>query len=89
MVTPEETIYEAVAKTHLPEKLEDHEEEPLLYDPMYPKSAVMLDNLPGAPKIDESGNIRAGSPIVVLLNLVIPLASIIGHGSYFYIKFMA
>jgi hypothetical protein len=87
--TPEGTNYEVFAKTHLPEKLEDQQEEPLLYDPMYPKNAVMLDNLPGAPRIDEHGNICAGSPIVVLLNLVIPGISVIGHGVYIYIRFLA
>ena len=87
--TPEGTSYEVFAKTHLPEKLEDQQDEPLLYEPMYPKNAVMLDNLPGAPRIDENGNIRVGSPIVVLLNLVIPVISVIGHGVYVYIRFLA
>jgi len=87
--TPEGTSYEVFAKTHLPEKLEDQQEEPLLYEPMCPKNAVMLDNLPGAPRIDENGNIRAGSPLVALLNLIIPLVSVIGHGVYIYIRFLA
>jgi hypothetical protein len=38
--------YEAVGKTHKPEKLEDEAEEPLLYDPILPSYAVMLDALP-------------------------------------------
>ena len=86
--TPEGTSYEVSAKTHMPEKLEDQQEEPLLYEPIYPKNAVMLDNLPGAPRIDENGNIRAGSPLVALLSLVIPVGGIIGHGVYIYIRFL-
>jgi hypothetical protein len=81
--------YEAVAKTHLPEKLEDQQEEPLLFDPACPKNAVMLDNLPGAPRINNDGNVRVGSPIMVLLCLVIPIISIVGNSVYIYIKFLS
>ncbi len=83
------TSYEVSVKTHLPEKLEDQQEEPLLYEPMNPKNAVMLDDLPGSPRIDENGNIRAGSPSAALLSFVIPFIVIIGHGTYIYIRFLS
>ncbi|UCG49609.1 MAG: DUF3592 domain-containing protein [Phycisphaerales bacterium] len=81
--------YEASAKTHRPEKLEDERDEPLLYDPMYPSRAVMLDALPGSPRIDQSGSIRAGSPLSVVSCLFIPAATLIGHGVYVYLRFFA
>jgi len=86
--TPQGTSHEAFAKTHLPEKLEDQKEEPLLYEPMYPKNAVMLDNLPGRLRIDEDGNIRAESPLLALSSLVVPAITVFGHGVYIYIRFL-
>ncbi len=87
--TPDGTTHEAVGKTHTPEKLEDEAEEPLLYDPLRPSYAVMLDALPGSPRIDEYGNIRAGSAIASLLYLVVPAATVVGHGGYVYVKFLS
>jgi hypothetical protein len=79
--------YEVVTKTHLVDALEDDEQEKLLYDPYKPSYAVMFDNLPGSPRIDELGNIRARSMLRSLAFLVIPLVTIIGHGIYIYLKY--
>jgi len=38
--------YKAIAKTHQPERLQDEEEEMLVYDPNKPEAAVLLDSLP-------------------------------------------
>ena len=81
--------YEATAKTHRPEKLEDERDEPLLYDPMYPSRAVMLDALPGSPRIDQTGSMRAGSPLSVVACLLIPAAALIGHAVFIYLRFFA
>ena len=81
--------YEATAKTHRPEKLEDERDEPLLYDPTRPSQAVMLDALPGSPRIDQSGSIRTGSPASVVSCLLIPAAILIGHGIYVCLRFFA
>ena len=86
--TPEGITYEATAKTHETAKLQDQTEEPLLYDPMRPSYAVMLDDLPGNPRIMENGTIHAGPAAVTIKVLVIPLATIIGHGIYIYLKFI-
>ena len=86
--TPEGTTYQAVAKTHETKKLEDQKEEPLLYDPVLPSYAVMLDDLPGNPRIQQNGTIRAGSAIETIKVLVIPLATLIGHGIYIFFKFL-
>jgi hypothetical protein len=79
--------YDVVSKTHLVDALENDEQEKLLYDPYKPSYAVMFDNLPGSPRIDELGNIRARSILRSLAFLVIPLATIIGHGLYLYLKY--
>ena len=87
--TPEEMTYETLVKTHETGKLEDQAEEPLLYDPVHPSYAVMLDDLPGNPRIMENGTIQAGSAAGTIMLLIIPLATIIGHGIYIYLKFIS
>jgi hypothetical protein len=87
--TPDGMTYEAMAKTHETGKLEDQTEEPLLYEPMRPSYAVMLDDLPGNPRINDNGNIQAGSAAGPIMMLIIPLATIIGHGIYIYLKFLS
>ena len=74
------TLYEIVTKTHLPHSLEDEAEERLLYDPYRPNYAVMLDNLPGAPDIDEMGNIRPVGLRSAWLVLGLPALTLVGHG---------
>lgn len=74
--------HEATATTHEPERLQDDAEEPLLYDPLRPGYATMLDHLPGAPHVDEMGQIQAKSGSGSLLVLIVPTASIVGHGLY-------
>lgn len=86
--TPEGMTYETTAKTHETGKLEDQAEEPLLYDPMRPAYAVMLDDLPGNPRIQQNGTIRAGSAANTIKVLVVPLATLIGHGIYIFFKFL-
>jgi len=76
--------YTAVAKTHLPESLEDEEQERLLYDPRDPSCAVLLDNLPGGPRVDGTGNLQAAPIGGTLVVLVLPAASVIGHGAYLF-----
>jgi hypothetical protein len=45
-----------------------------------------MDNLPGSPEVDERGHFRPASGSAVLL-LVIPLASVIGHGVWAWVRF--
>lgn len=78
--------HEATAKTHEPESLQDDAEEPLLYDPIRPSYATMLDHLPGAPRLDEMGQIQTKSAIGSLLVLIVPTASIVGHGLYLLLR---
>ncbi len=77
---------EATAKTHETERLQDDAEEPLLYDPIRPSYSTMLDHLPGAPRLDEMGQIQTKSAIGSLLVLIVPTASIVGHGLYLLLR---
>jgi hypothetical protein len=80
--------WDVTEKTHLPHLLEDEAEESLLYLPSDPRFATMLDALPRTPSINERGNIEALPLRTSLLPLMIPLLTIVGHGLYFYIRFM-
>jgi hypothetical protein len=81
-------ISQATAKTHLVENLEDEHDEPLLYDPMEPSNAVMLDSLPGLPRIDADGQIRASSGVSALFCLAVPVATVVGHTAYLFWRFV-
>jgi hypothetical protein len=74
---------EVIAKTHLPYILEDEPKEQLLYDPYNPSSGVMLDNLPGAPDIDELGNLQVVSFGRSILPLVLPAVVLLVHSTIF------
>lgn len=76
----------ANARTHMTEMLEDAEE-PLLYDPANPDKAVLLDDLPGEPRIDDNGHFFSAHPKSALLSLIAPTVSIIVHGCYSLIYF--
>jgi hypothetical protein len=81
-------ISQATAKTHLVENLEDEHDEPLLYDPMEPSNAVMLDNLPGLPRINADGQIRVRSGVSALSCLLVPVATVVGHTGYLFWRFV-
>ena len=82
-----------VAKTHVTERLAGEPDlggsngpdgeirEPLLYNPSNPDDAVLLDDLPGGPRLNHQGEIEAvfGG---LLLNLIIPTITVIGHGAW-------
>ncbi|MDX2063637.1 MAG: DUF3592 domain-containing protein [Bacteroidia bacterium] len=58
---PSGRAFQATAQHHLPEKLEDEAEEPLLYleDSLGGYQAQLLDELPGNIRFDTNGNITA------------------------------
>lgn len=72
--------HHVVHKTHRTEALEDDNEERLLYDPLHPDVAMMVDTLPGLPDLDASGHIRQQP--VSAASLIIPLLTLGGHGIY-------
>lgn len=78
----------AVAKTHETHTLEDDEHEPLLYDPIHPDRATMLDHLPGRPEFDSEGQIRHSGWMNTFLCLIVPTATVVGHSIAFYYLFL-
>lgn len=60
-------------KPQRPEQLEDDELEPMLYDPYAPSRAMMLDDLPGSPRITASGELEAQASIASYLLLLLPI----------------
>ncbi len=80
--------HEAVAKTHQPNLLEDDDLEPLMYDPLNPAHAILIDHLPGSPRINKMGEIRDPGMLASLVTLVLPMVAIIGHGTYAVARFL-
>jgi hypothetical protein len=76
-------IYQVVNKTTDTQALQDDPQERLLYDPYNPRYAVMFDNLPGSPDIDELGHIQAQSPIPSFITLFLPALVIAVNGVVF------
>ncbi len=71
--------YSVSTRTHEPELLEDDGEESLLYSPGNPSNAVMLDSLPGSPKLDRDGNFVSGG-ISSFWVILLPVISIAVNG---------
>jgi hypothetical protein len=78
--------YQAMARTHEPERLEDQRREPLLYDVFNPSYSVMLDSLPGSPTIDPFGHFEAPPLGRVIGSTLVPGLAIVGHGTYLLIR---
>lgn len=78
----------AIAKTHdaarfpvVPLDDDGQRHAPLLYDPNRPSYAVMLDALPGQPRIGEHGDIQSRGGLLIKF-FIIPLVTIVGHGGW-------
>jgi len=69
--------YEASCRTEHPERLEDQQQEALVYDPRNPRHAVLLDDLPGSPTIGPDGAIAPASRGAVTVRLLLPVAGLI------------
>lgn len=81
--TDDEQTCQAVAKTHLTHLLQDEAQEQLLYDPGNPTYAVLLDDLPGAPDIDELGRIQTADLRRSVHPLILPALVLGIHGAIF------
>lgn len=75
---PHSEGYEVKARTDCGYErlLEDEREEPLLYDPADPRKAVMLDNIPGWPRLDEKGAWREIGAWRSLVLVILPLVNL-------------
>jgi hypothetical protein len=76
---------EAKARTSDPSRLEDEHAEPLLYDPEETSRAYLLDEVPGRPEIDGTGEL-VGHPMRAVLLMIVPGLVIGGHVLYFVTK---
>jgi hypothetical protein len=64
--------HEHVVKTHDPSHILDEGRELLLYDPYAPDFALLLDELPGHPRPDETGVLRSRTLLGVFPYLLVP-----------------
>jgi|Deesub1362A_J573_1020465.scaffolds.fasta_scaffold00938_13 hypothetical protein len=80
--TPDGEEWEATATSHEVEDLTDEAQEPLLYDPDDPSTAVLLDDLPGTTRFDSAGRLMPASPFAAVRVLLLPTITVIGHGWY-------
>ena len=76
-------------RTHETELLEDDESERLFYDPSDLENGITLDDLPGNAQIDLSGNFLGSVHFSTLGTLLVPVATIVGHGWWIYIRYLA
>lgn len=72
-------VHQAKTRTHQPERLEDQQYEPLLYDPAKPSKVYLLDELPARPVVSPDGQLEGRLGRALLL-LIVPLVVIVGHG---------
>jgi len=74
--------YTVKERTTMPYNLQDQKEERLLYLKSRPSNAMMLDALPASATINRYGYVEAVPIINVIILLLVPIATIIGHGIY-------
>lgn len=78
----------ASARSHTPAELEDEAEEALLYDPQDLTRVVMLDALPGQPKVQPSGQLDVGFAQALRV-VILPTLTLGGHGYWAYVHLLA
>ncbi len=57
--------------------------------PARPARAVLFDAIPGDLSVDEAGHIEGAGVGGTIALLVVPLLTLIGNGTYFYIQYVA
>ena len=68
----------AKARSSITDRLEDERQELLLYDPEKPEDAVLIDEAPSRPKLDETGGL-APRPVAAVLAMILPALVIAGN----------
>ena len=79
------TMARLTTRTNRPERLEDHPQELLLYDPQTPANAFLIDDLPGSVTIDESGQPTPSGGS----HLTLPVLTLLGNGWFVYRHWIA
>ncbi|MEK6375905.1 MAG: DUF3592 domain-containing protein [Acidobacteriota bacterium] len=68
----------AKARSSITDRLEDERQELLLYDPEKPEDAVLIDDAPSRPKLDETGGL-APRRVAAVLAMILPALVIAGN----------
>ena len=71
-----------------PEKLQDQEFEGIIYDPNDQSAAVMVDAIPGSPRITAAG-IVPKRWTAAAVSLLVPLLAIGGNAAFLVVKLLA
>ncbi len=79
---------QAVTRTYQPELLENGQPHEVVYDPLTPSYAVMVDSLPGSPRIDERGVIQPASLGSALCISLLPALVIIANTTCLCLKLL-
>jgi len=82
------SLHEVTSRTTQPELLQDQKTEPVLYDPRNPDSAVLLDSLPGSPRLTPEGSLGMEAPQSAYLLAIVPAATVLGHGAYLLFRWV-
>jgi len=77
--------HQAKARTHKVARLADPRGEFLLYDPLDPAYAVLLDNIPGAVRTNDLGQLETDRPRKAVASLLVPAVMLSAHGVVAYI----
>ncbi len=77
--------HHVTAKTHKVARLSDPRGEFLLYDPVDPTHAVLLDNIPGAARINDLGQLETDRPHKALATLLLPAGIVSAHAVVAYL----
>ncbi len=81
-------LHEVVTRSTSPHLLQDQAEELVLYDPREPRYAAMLDAMPGSPRMGASGQLQIDSTATAFLLLILPAATLLGHGLYLLMRYV-
>ena len=81
-------LHEVISRTTQPELLQDQKTETVLYDPRNPDDAVLLDSLPGSPRLTQEGSLEMEASQSSYLLAIIPAVTVLGHGAYLLFRFL-
>jgi len=80
-VADDRRTHEMKAKTHQVDRLSDPRGEFLLYDPIDPSHAVLMDDMPGAVRVGEFGQLETERPAKAALALAVPAIVLTVHAA--------
>lgn len=80
--------HEFTNRTHRTYLVDDEPVERIAYLPNNPQNAIPLDTVQYVPLLDEHGPIEAIPINIVLLRLIVPVLTIVGHGAFILYRFV-